>query len=276
MERSASAPGPVLEQEDYQVPYDGVGLTGHAKRILAGPMSKDKGTYSSRINQIIKQAEKVPGPGKYVAHEEWIEGKTNHVIHAGNKYSKGSRDYKSMNKTPGPIYESKDFGTNVPISCKDSVSNNPRVTYGAVPKGKKRSFLDQAISQGGKVPAAGHNDFAHNHKLPVAVTKVLSWKLEAKSSSSKKAPDKEIGPNHYTINYASSEEKHKGITVPKAKSQNFLEKAVSEKWVDVKSKKEIPGPGTYSTQTYDDSKFTRGTKALQLRGLSRSSVSGYF
>jgi len=275
MEKSASAP--VLEQEDYRVPYDGIGLTGHPKRILAGPMSKDKGTYSSRINQIIRQAEKVPGPGMYVKHEEWIEGKTNHVIHAGNKYSKSSRDYKPMNKTPGPIYESKDFGTNVPVACKDSLSNNPRVTYGAVPKGKKRSFLDQAIAQGGKVPAAGPNDFKMNNKLPTAVTKVLSWKLECKSSSSKKPAEKEIGPDHYSINYASSDfAVHKGITVPKAKAQNFLEKAVSEKWVDVKSKREIPGPGTYSTQTYDDSKFTRGTKALQLRGLSRSSVSGYF
>jgi len=281
MEHSASAP--TLTNEDYRVPGGsdcrGIGLTGHENRILAGPMSKDKGTYSSRINQIMRQAEKVPGPGKYVAHEGWDEGKVAHVIHAGNKFPSGSRDYKPMNKTPAPAtYENKNFGLGIANSSNPNLSCNPRVLYGGVPKGKKRSFLDQAIAAGGKTPAPGQNDLVQhrNNKLDTSHIKVLDWKREQQKTTGTKPPDKEIGPNHYSINYNSVEGVQACGTIPKAKAQNFLDKAVKEKYVDLRTKREVPGPGSYNTHSYDDSKFTRGTKYLQLRGMSRSSVSGYF
>jgi len=277
MEASASAP--VLRNEDYHVPCHGVALTGHANRILAGPMSKDKGTYSSRINQIMRQAEKVPGPGKYQAHEPWDEGKQAHVIHAGNKFPAGSRDYKPMNKTPAPAtYENKNFNLGVAISSNQNLSCNPRTLYGQIPKGKRRSSLDGAMKAGAAAPGPGSNEMTQhrNNKMDTAHIKVLSWAKEQGKSKSNKPKEIEIGPNHYTINYGSSEEKPSAQTIPKAKAQNFLDKAVKEKYVDLKTKREVPGPGTYNTQTYDDSKFTRGTRYLQLRGMSRSSVSGYF
>jgi len=281
MEHSASAP--VLTNEDYRVPGGadcrGIGLTGHENRILAGPMSKDKGTYSSRINQIMRQAEKVPGPGKYVAHEAWDEGKVAHVIHAGNKFPNGNRDYKPMNKTPAPAtYENKNFNLGIANSSNPNLSCNPRVLYGGVPKGKKRSFLDQAIAHGAKVPAPGQNDLVQhrNNKLDTSHIKVLDWKREQQKTTGTKPPDKEIGPNHYSINYKSVEGVQGCGTIPKAKAQNFLDKAVKEKYVDLRTKREVPGPGSYNTHSYDDSKFSRGTKYLQLRGMSRSSVSGYF
>jgi len=242
-------------------------------------MSKDKGTYSSRINQIVRQAEKVPGPGKYVAHEGWDEGKTAHVIHAGNKFPNGNRDYKPMNKTPAPAtYENKGFNLGVSISNAPNLSCNPRTLYGQMPKGKKRSFLDQAIAQGAKVPAPGANDLTQhrNNKLDTSHIKVLDWKRELSKTSGKGAVEKEIGPDHYSINYSHTEERQAAITVPKAKSQNFLDKAVKEKIICLRTKKEVPGPGTYNTHSYDDSKFSRGTKYLQLRGMQKSSVSGYF
>jgi len=243
-------------------------------------MSKDKGTYSSRINQIVRQAEKVPGPGKYQAHKEWDVkgGHKDHVIHEGNKFPNGSREYKPCNKTPAPAtYEVKNFGTGVSISSNVNLSCNPRTLYGQMPKGKKRSFLDQAIAAGGKTPAPGQNDLVQhrNNKLDTSNIKVLDWKRELTKSGGKGAVEKEIGPNHYTINY-SSEPRQAGITVPKAKSQNFLDKAVREKLICHKTKREMPGPGTYNTHDYDDSKFSRGTKYLQLRGMQKSSVSGYF
>lgn len=270
---------PVLANEDYAIPSDGVGDTGHPKRILHGPMAKDKGTYSSRINQIVLQAGKVPGPGKYVAHEPWDEGKTAHVIHAGNKFPGGQRDYKPKNTTPAPAtYESKDFQLGVAISSNPNLSCNPRVLYGAVPKGKKRSFLDQAIRHGAKTPAPGYCDLVQHrsNKLDTAPLKLPNWARESVKSSGKKPADKEIGPDHYNPNHIHAEERQACYAIPKAKAQNFLDKAVKEKCVCLKSKKEVPGPGTYNVHDYDDSKFSRGTKYLQLRGMSRSSVSGYF
>lgn len=277
MEGSASAP--VLSNEDYAIPCHGIGLTGHPNRVLHGPLAKDKGTYSSRINQIVRQAEKYPGPGKYVAHEHWDEGKTAHVIHAGNKFPNGRRDYKPKNTTPAPAtYENKDFQLGVSISSNQNLSCNPRTLYGRVPKGKKRSFLDQAERHGKKTPAPGYNDLVQhrNNRVDTAPLKLPNWQKESVKTKSPKPPEKEIGPDHYNPNWAQAEDKQPCHAVPKAKAQNFLDKAVKEKWVDVKSKKEMPGPGTYNTQNYDDSKFTRGCKYLQLRGMSRSSVSGYF
>lgn len=251
-------------------------------------MSKDKGTYSSRINQIVRQAEKVPGPGKYQAHEEWDvkAGKKAHVIHEGNKFPNGSREYKPANKTPAPAtYENKNFNLGVAISSNPGLSCNPRTLYGQMPKGKKRSFLDQAIAHGAKVPAPGQNDLIQhrNNKLDTSNIKVLDWKRELQKSTGavifslgKGAVEKEIGPNHYTINYSQTEERQAVNSVPKAKSQNFLDKAVKEKLICLKTKREVPGPGTYNTHSYDDSKFSRGTKYLQLRGMAKSSVSGYF
>lgn len=281
MEKSASAP--VLTNEDYHIPCHGVGDTGHPNRVLMGPMSKDKGAYSSRINQIVRQAGKVPGPGHYVQHVPWDEGRTDHVIHAGNKFPNGNRDYKPMNKTPAPAtYESKDFYLGKAITSSDIESRNPRILYGKIPKGKKRSFTDQAIKHGLKTVAPGHYDLSQKrgNKLDCASTtgqcKITLWSRELTRTAGKKPPEKEIGPDHYNPNHGAYEERQPIHAIPKAKAQNFLDKAVKEKWVDVRSKKEIPGPGTYNTQTYDDSKFSRGTRYLQLRGMSRSSLSGYF
>jgi len=282
MEGSASAPelssGPVLSQEDYRVPSNGIGLTGHPKRVLAGPMSKDKGTYSSRINQIIRQADKVPGPGKYQAHEPWDEGKTAHVIHAGNKFPNGSRDYKPMNKNPAPAaYENKDFNLGKSITSNEFLTQNPRVIYGQISKAKKRSFLDQAINHGSKIPApSGPLPQKRNNKMDTATKGVLPWGKELVKTAGRGAQEKEIGPNHYSISYKSQEEDMPGCTVPKAKAQNFLDKAVKEKLVDIRNKVAVPGPGAYDILKIGDSKVSRGTKYLQLRGMSRSSVSGYF
>merc|ERR1711907_439583 len=161
---------------DYVVP------TGVYDRMTHGPFSEDKGTYSSRINQIIRQAEKVPGPGKYVAHEPWDEGRKAHVIHGGSKFTGGGRDYKPCNTTPAPAtYEHKEFQMGKSIGGGEHLSNRKRVIYGQVSKSKKRSFLDMSIAHGAKCPAPGHYELKQkrNNKMDLHTAKNISdWSRE--------------------------------------------------------------------------------------------------
>jgi len=267
MEKSASEP--VLRQEDYHLPCHGVGDTGPSGRVLSGPMSKDTGTFSSRINQIVRAASKVPGPGKYVAHEDW-------KLNGGRRFAKSERSYKPMHKNPDPThYERKDLFSYPSNGGKDNLSQNHRVVHGKVPKGKRRSFMDQAIRHSNEVPAPGHYTVKQvaGDRLDSNVKGALNWSKEA-SSGGKMAADKSLAPNHYTINYSSSEHKQAVYTVPKVQAANFLDKAVKEKIIDLKTKREIPGPGTYPP--IDINRTSRGTYHLQLRNLSRSPMSGYF
>jgi len=266
MERASSEP--VLRQEDYHLPCHGVGDTGHAKRVLLGTYSKDDGKFSIRINQIIRSAAKNPGPGKYVAHEDW-------KLNGGMRFGKSERTYKPMHKYPDPThYERKDFALFPSNRSKDNLSKNLRVAHGRMPKGKKRSFLDQALKVGSELPGPGTYNTAQvaRNSLDAKVTGALDWKKEA-TFGGKCAPDKSLAPNHYYINFGPREERQAVYSVPKELGANFLDKAVKEKIVDLKSKKELPGPGTYAPVDLD--KTSRGTFHCQLRGLSRSAASGY-
>lgn len=270
MEKSASEP--VLRSEDYHLPCHGVGDTGHAKRPLLSFTAKDTGKNSSRINQIIQQAGKVPGPGKYVAHEDW-------KLTQCNKFANSSREYKPMHKGPSAThYEHKDFATRHSIGAEDNVSNHPRLLYGKCQTGKRRSFLDGAIKRGNENPGPG----AHNptpgcsDRLGSTASKIVSWDREKQKAKSLKVKTQDIAPNHYTINYSRTEPVMPNHSVPKEAGKNFIDKYVKEKWTDAKSKKEIPGPGTYDMQNFDDTKTSRGTFHLQLRGLARNPASGYF
>lgn len=273
---SASAPElptmPVLANEDYHIPKDGVGLTGHPKRVLLGTYSKDKGTYSSRINQIIRQADKVPGPGMYISHKDWQKN-------GGYKFANMERTYKPMNKTPAPvIYEHPDIFMGKCNACSDKLSNRPRIIHGKVPTGKRRSFLDQAEKHGASTPGPGSCDPKQKaaDRMDTHIVKIMDWsKSMQKTKGRGKNSDPNLGPDHYTPSFP-GEDSQPTYTVPKTKKSSFLEAAVKAKWTDCHTKREIPGPGTYETQNYDTNKFTRGTKYLQLRGMSRSAVSGYF
>lgn len=270
MEKSASEP--VLRREDYHLPCHGVGETGHAKKVLYCFTSKDTGKNSSRINQIIKAAEKVPGPGKYVAHADW---KLTQV----NKFANSSREYKPMHKGPAAThYEAKDFADTKSIGARDSTSNHPRMLYGKVLAGKKRSFLDGAIRHGTEVPGPVYNipGGAFGDRLGTAPRKMTDWNKEKSKSKSLKVKVPEIAPNHYKIEYAKTEPSSLNYTVPKGAGNNFIDKAVKETFTDVRSKKTLPGPGTYDLQNFDLEKTSRGTMGCQMRGLTRSPASGYF
>mmetsp|Transcript_117705 Transcript_117705/g.327789 ORF Transcript_117705/g.327789 Transcript_117705/m.327789 type:complete len:268 (+) Transcript_117705:109-912(+) len=267
MDRSASLPASGF---DYKLPSNGIGQTGHAKRVILGTVSKDKGGYSSRINQIIRQAGKVPGPGQYLGHDDW-------TLSGGNAFSKLDRNYKSMNKVPAPnTYERKDIMDKHSIASKDCLSQNPRILHGAVPKGRKRSFLDQAEATAKTMPGAGHYNPGPKScdRLDTKIKGALSWERETMKSKGRGTVEKEIAPNHYKPSFSQVEERSANYSVPKVKANNFIDKAVREKLVDLKT--EIPGPGTYATHTFNDEKVSRGTRHLQLRGLTRSPLSGYF
>jgi len=270
VEKSASEP--VLRHEDYYLPCHGVGDTGLAKRVTLGHSSKDDGKHSSRINQIIRQAEKYPGPGKYVAHTDWQMGRT-------SKFATSSRDYKPMHKGPaGGHYEPKDFAMTKSIGAQDVTSNHPRTLFGKVSQSKRRSFLDGCTKHSAGTPGPIYNPppGCFGDRLGFGAAKVTSWDKEKSKTKSMKVKVQEIAPNHYNINHAKTEPSGFNYSVPKGVGNNFIDKFVKEKWTDAKTKKEIPGPGTYDMQNYDDTKISRGTRHCQLRNISRSPVSGYF
>jgi len=286
MERAASEP--VLRQEDYQVAVCGtVGLPS------LGKWNKDPGTNTTRINQIIRQAGKTPGPGKYVAHQDWSKN-------GGNKFGHGDRGYKTKNTTPAPVhYERSDFG-NSPvlthsIGSKDCLSKNPRIIHGKMPKGKKRSFLDQAIRHGSQAaPGPGQYEMKHHFcdRVDLHVPGCVGWKNEMNKSVPNPAGKKPqmLAPNHYNPNWAPLEENVPRWSVPKEEGANFLDKAVRESQILQREAVHkfigLPGPGSYganegkkgasgTTPQFNDHKLTRGAKHLQLRGLSKSPMSGY-
>lgn len=270
MDHSASDPGPVLRQEDYAVPD-----CKHPLRQLHGPFSKDDGKNSSRINMIIRQAGKYPGPGKYVAHTDWAN-------RGGNKFATGGRGYKSFNNSPDPThYENKDINLWPSNFSKEVLSHNPRVIGGRIPKGKRRSFLDGAIKHGNEVPDAGQYEKKSQRcdRLEMSnAKKVLPWDKEEKKTVGRvclhtKVP--EIACNHYHPSHVQQEARLPVYTIPKEVGKNFIDKSVKDSLVDHFNKIYTPG-AKYEIQNFDLGKISRATKLVQLRGLTRSPASGYF
>lgn len=268
MDRSTSEP--TLRNEDYFVPANGIGDTGHASRVILGPFSKDTGEHSNRVNLIIKQAAKAPGPDKYLAHQEWSAN--------GYKFANTSRSWKQMNKLPAPShYESKDFMTTRQLGARDNLSQNRRTLGGKLAQGRRGSFLDQAIKHGERTPGPGHFNPKQksSNRLDTAVKGNVDYLAEGKTNKGNKPPVKQIGPDHYHPDFKHIDKKLPNWTVPKEPGNNFIDKQTRDKMVDKKSKKEMPGPGTYPTHEADFNKVSRGTMHTTLRGISRSAISGY-
>jgi len=278
MEQSASAPALGGTHEvDYQVPkYNGV--SGPRERVTQGPFSKDTGKNSSRINVIIKQAEKNPGPGKYLAHVDYGEEKNRSCV--VNAFAKGSRHYKPMNKVPSPDhYEGKDVTTSRSLAARENLSHVPRILHGKMPTGKRRSFLDGAERHGASTPAPGFYEVTNkSHTLNKLDTKVLNVPTLANLAKSKSlaAPPKEIGPDQYNPNFNQTEHQDPNFSVPKQQAANFIDKAVRERMLDPRNKIPEPGPGHHDFPSMPLSKVSRGCKYTQLRGMGRSPASGYF
>jgi hypothetical protein len=270
MEKSSSEP--VLRHEDYRVPCNGVGATGHANRVLLGHSNKDTGEHSNRINLIIKQAGKTPGPGRYVAHVPWDRL-------GGNQFVKSERTIKQMNKVPAPdLYEAKDFAQTNVMGARNNLSHHPRNDLqGRIAKGKKRSFLDQAVRHSDGVPGPGHFDPKPFFKSSVEshVRGTVSYGKEISKHPTRGNPEKQIGPSDYHLSWSQIDELPPKYTVPKDPCNNFIDKAVRDTMVDRRGKKEMPGPGTYNLQDFDDSRTSRGTRLAQIRGITRCPISGY-
>jgi len=270
MERSASAP--TLTQEDYHLPCHGVGCTGPPPRVLYCFTSKDTGKTSSRIASIIRQAGKVPGPGQYVAHTEWKLGQS-------TKFLRGSRDYKPMHKGPaGGHYEAKDDFALLPsVGARENTSNHGRTLYGKVTPGKRRSFLDSAVRQGGASPGPIYNPAPGcSDRLPIKMAKTVPWDKEKNKAKSLKVKIEEIGPDRYNLDFSRTESRAPNWTVPKEAGKNFIDKCVREKLLDTKSKKPLPGPDSSEMQNFNLDNISRGTYHCQLRNLTRSASTGYF
>lgn len=284
MERAHSAPEPIkLTNEDYCVPRHGVGLTGPARKLQLGTFAKDKGEFSSRLGQVMKQAAKTPGPGKYIGHTQWVTaGKVagtrniyETVTRFGAAFEKCSREHKPLNKVPPPpTYERKDFSTSdASIGAKDNLSTKHRVVLGRASKGPKRSFLDNVAELGKLTPAPGQYNTPNcvpRNKLEIHC---MGPSFDVKLTESRKPPQKQTpGPDHYKPNFNLGEHHEPQYTCPRDQGNNFVDKAVKAKWVDKKT--QMPAPGKHDLINL--SKISRGTKATTLQGLGRSVCSGYF
>merc|ERR1719221_1963295 len=128
------------------------------------------------------------------------------------------------------------------------------------------------MKHGQEVPGPVYNipSGAFGDRLGVAPRKMTNWDKDKEKAKSLKVKVHDIAPNHYKIDFARTEPSSTNYTVPKGVGNNFIDKFVKEKWIDSKSKKEIPGPAHYDMQNFNLEKTSRGTFHCQLRGLTRS------
>lgn len=265
----------VLADEDYRVPCHGIADTGPEKRLLGGKFFKDDGVHSSRINQIVKQAGHTPGPGKYCGVHDWEEKGAGGL--RGSKFLKCPLGVKMLNKTPAPdVYEGKNLTSGArSIASGTNLSQNKSILFGPISKGERRSFLASMEKISAQTPGPGKYEIQKHGRLncmdPHSGT--TSYK-ETKAVSRKETVKGSLAPNAYNPNFKHAEPSQPTVTFPKETGKNFVDKVVSGKWLDSKTKKMPPGPGAH--ELVDLSKVSRGTKICQIRGLSRSAVSGYF
>eukprot|EP00397_Hematodinium_sp_SG-2012_P038559 GEMP01041960.1.p1 GENE.GEMP01041960.1~~GEMP01041960.1.p1 ORF type:complete len:234 (+),score=36.39 GEMP01041960.1:341-1042(+) len=214
--------------------------------IAGGTFPKDKGQFSSRIGQVLKQAAKVPGPGAYSVHAS-----PSGQLFA---FAKGPRDAKrTRGVSPDPCtYQ----------GSKRAVL--PRTTGCVMSKGKKMTFIDLAKS--------------HSHRAPGPVTyhpKDVLGHIQSRTfaprSSSKAEPREEKksitpGPGSYDINYQLIEERPVNV--------GFAPKCRSLVDAECKISASMPGPGHY--KECNPSRVSRATKLLQIYHYARNPMTGYF
>lgn len=270
MERSLSGPpAPIrLSNSDYNIPKNGVGLTGHPKKVLLGNFSKDMNDMMSRLGQIERQARKVPGPGMYLGHTEW-------TLNKGSAFSKSDRGFKSSHANPAPNhYENKEIGTKNSNAAADNLSQCRRTKFGRLSKGKKRNFLDNISELAALQPAPGkyHTpNLVLRNKLEVNIG-APNFQIKI-SDIRKTTPKPDIGPDHYKLpEIRQTEEQYPVYSVPRSKGNNFVDKVVRTKMLD--SKTPFVGPGKYDL--VDLQRVSRGTKQITVGGLGKSCCSGFF
>lgn len=264
------------------MPCHGVGLTGPVKKTLLGTFAKDKGEFSSRLGQVMKQAAKTPGPGKYIGHTVWVDNKKGGsrtiyetVNKFGNAFEKSARDFKPLHKVPEPArYERKDFSTAISsIATKDCLSTKRRVKYGKCSKGKRRNFLDNVSELAKGSPTPGQYTTSHCVPRNMLEVHISGPSFEKKQTESRKPASKGTpAPDTYKPSFALCENQEPNYSVPKCEGNDFVTKACKAKWIDKKT--QMPAPGKHDLVGL--SKISRGTKALCLGGLGRGTCSGYF
>jgi len=274
MERSASES--VLSHSDYHIQK-----WGNESRTTLGRFTKDSGEHSSLMNQTVKAAGKTPGPGKYVAHKQWDPKLAG--ANQGNRFPKSGRWMKGMNTVPAPShYENKSVSTMTSIRGSDKLSSNPRVTMGRLSKGDRKSFIEKSIKFSMSLPGpATYSPVPKSsNSLDCNTSRTLEWKRQMTSSTSKLGTSKKdlaskIGPGTYTLQQGFFEEKVPAYSIPKDPCTNFLDKAVKETYIDVRAKKECPGPTHYfKDNAFNPKKISHGP--IIKSSLARTAVSSYF
>lgn len=211
-------------------------------------MPKDTGELTSRLGQIKRQAAKVPGPGMYLGNTDW-------KLKGGFVFSKTSRDKGlRLNTVPAPgQYDNS-----------QTQLTKPRSIGGPLPKGTKRSFLDQAVEKSGKTPAP--DKYQPQYFRPhVAVPSMSHGK---RTESRVKRTDKGTpGPGHYEPKYTAIEQQLPNYGTAKDTGNSFVDRVT-------KMKEKLPAPGHYEAGKMD--KITRGGKWVQLMQLPRGPLMGKY
>lgn len=228
---------------EYVVPT--VGLT---KRVEGGILPKDTGEMSSVLGQVKRRAGKVPGPGAYLSHKDW-------ALNRGFIISKTARDKGTrMNKVPAPGQ----------YDCAAVNLTKPRSIGGHLSKGVKRSFLDSAVEKSEKTPAP---DKYHPQPLEKHVTSPSLSRVKKTESRVPKKDRAVPGPGHYEPKFSFTEDRPPNYGTAKEASNSFVDRAT-------KLKEKLPAPGHYEVTKLD--KVSRGTKWVQMNGLTRGPLMGRY
>jgi galactitol-specific phosphotransferase system IIB component len=276
MEKSASAPH-VLHDSDYHLQKWGI----DERTNILGVCGKDPGTNSTLMNMTIKNAKKVPGPDTYLAHKNWDH--TTAGVNQGNIFVKTSKFTTTLNAVPAPsTYERKDVNTLASNKGKDNLSKIRRTQFGPMSKGARRSFIDREIKFSLSLPGPG--TFTPQpkscNKLDAKNDKgLVSWSRQMVVTKSPNSATKadlmaKVGPATYQVDRSYTENREPIFSVPKDPCANFLDKAVKERMVDHRAKKEYPGPPQYGKDGWNFHRTSHGP--IQKSSLARASVSTYF
>jgi len=211
-------------------------------------MPKDSGELHSRLGQIKRQAGKVPGPGAYVSHKDW-------KLNRGFVWGKTPRDKGSrMNKVPAPGHYELSLAL-----------TRPRSVGGNLPKGTKRSFLDNAVEKSAKNPAP--DKYQPQHMRPHVPGISMSHGKKASETRSKNKDQGVPAPDKYHPNYNLTERRAPCFGASKESGNSFVDRAT-------KLKDKLPGPGHYEAANLE--KTTRGAKWVQINQLPRGPLMGRY
>ncbi|CEM39840.1 unnamed protein product [Vitrella brassicaformis CCMP3155] len=219
---------------------------------------------SALTDKIIKQARAVPGPGTYVKASNWAEeGKKSAGVWSFSKsgLDKGSclSVPKHKSKEPGPGQYKAD-ALDVTL---------PRVTGGPASKGRKKTFLENAVWKAHQSPAPNAYKYEkvkpHMGAPAFDVKKSGGERIKALKKSDAPGPGHYKGYKEGPLTSGLTEAKAPAFPFTKGKGNNFVD-------YYVKLRRGVPGPNQYGQINPD--KVSVGTRLNTVYGFGGANMRG--